>query len=113
MVLVVNIVGKEIRLPIIIIVGGSNRLLGICQFCLYDVNIQSGNTGLSGSAADWTFAYQFLGGVRAFVTTKLFVFGEYKYYVAKYSWDSEGAGNTKIHLDFQTHLVSGGLGWSF
>ena len=44
---------------------------------------------------------------------KLFVFGEYKYYVVKYSWDSEGAGNTKIHLDFQTHLVSGGLGWSF
>jgi len=80
---------------------------------LYDVNIQSGNTGLSGSAADWTFAYQFLGGVRAFVTTKLFVFGEYKYYVAKYSWDSEGAVNAKIHLDFQTHLVAGGLGWSF
>lgn len=80
---------------------------------LYDVNIQNGNTGLSGSGGDWTFAYQFLGGVRAFVTSKLFVFGEYKYYVAKYSWDSEGAGNTKIHLDFQTHLVSGGLGWSF
>jgi opacity protein-like surface antigen len=80
---------------------------------LYNVNIQSGNSSLSGNSGDWTFAYQFLGGVRAFVTSKLFFFGEYKYYVAKYSWDSEGGGNTKIKLDFQTHLVSGGLGWSF
>lgn len=80
---------------------------------LYNVNVQSGNSALSGSARDWTFAYQFLGGVRAFITPKLFVFGEYKYYVAKYSWDSEGAGNTKVKLDFQAQLVSGGLGWSF
>jgi opacity protein-like surface antigen len=80
---------------------------------IYNVNIQSGNSGLSGSSGDWTFAYQFLGGVRAFVTKKLFLFGEYKYYVAKYSWDSEGTGNAKLKLDFQTHLVSGGIGWAF
>ena len=80
---------------------------------LYNVNIQSGNTGLSGNSGDWTFAYQFLGGVRTFITKKFFLFGEYKYYVAKYGWDSEGAGNTKVKLDFQAHLVSGGLGWSF
>ncbi len=80
---------------------------------LHNVNIQSGNIGLTGSSGDWAFAYQFLGGVRAFVTKKLFLFGEYKYYVTKYSWDTEGAGNPKVKLDFQTHLVSGGLGWSF
>jgi opacity protein-like surface antigen len=80
---------------------------------LYNVNIQNGNSNLSGTSADWTFAYQFLGGVRTFVTKQLFLFGEYKYYVAKYSWDSEGTGNTKVKLDLQTHLVSGGLGWSF
>lgn len=80
---------------------------------LYNVNVQSGNTSLSGNAGDWTFAYQFLGGIRTFLTPRFFLFGEYKYYVAKYSWDSEGAGNPKIKLDFQTHLVSGGLGWSF
>ena len=80
---------------------------------LYNVNIQSGNSALSGSSGDWTFAYQFLGGVRTFITKKLFLFGEYKYYVAKYSWDSEGPANTKVKLDFQTHLVSGGVGWSF
>ena len=80
---------------------------------LYNANIQSGNVGLSGTSGDLAFAYQFLGGVRAFVTKNLFLFGEYKYFVTKYSWDSEGAGNQKVKLDFQTHLVSGGIGWSF
>jgi opacity protein-like surface antigen len=80
---------------------------------LYNANIQSGNVGLSGTSGDLAFAYQFLGGVRAFVTKKLFLFGEYKYFVTKYSWDSEGAGNQRIKLDFQTHIVSGGIGWSF
>jgi opacity protein-like surface antigen len=80
---------------------------------LYNANIQSGNVGLSGTSGDLAFAYQFLGGVRAFVTKKLFLFGEYKYFVTNYSWDSEGAGNQRIKLDFQTHIVSGGIGWSF
>ena len=80
---------------------------------LYNANIQSGNVGLSGTSWDLAFAYQFLGGVRAFVTKKLFLFGEYKYFVTNYSWDSEGAGNQRIKLDFQTHIVSGGIGWSF
>ena len=80
---------------------------------LYNANIQSGNVGLSGTSGDLAFAYQFLGGVRAFVTKQLFLFGEYKYFVTKYSWDSEGAGNQRIKLDFQTQIVSGGIGWSF
>ncbi len=80
---------------------------------LYNANIQSGNVGLSGTSGDLAFAYQFLGGVRAFVTKKLFLFGEYKYFVTNYSWDSESAGNQRIKLDFQTHIVSGGIGWSF
>lgn len=80
---------------------------------LYNANIQSGNAGLSGTSGDLAFAYQFLGGVRTFITKKLFLFGEYKYFVTKYSWDSEGAGDQRIKLDFQTHIVSGGIGWSF
>jgi opacity protein-like surface antigen len=79
----------------------------------YNANIQSGNVGLSGTSGDLAFAYQFLGGVRAFVTKKLFLFGEYKYFVTNYSWDSEGAGNQRVKLDFQTQIVSGGIGWSF
>jgi hypothetical protein len=51
--------------------------------------------------------------VRTFVTKKLFLFGEYKYFVTKYSWDSEGGANQQIKLDFLTHIVSVGIGWSF
>jgi opacity protein-like surface antigen len=80
---------------------------------LYNANIQSGNVGLSGTSGDLAFAYQFLGGVRAFVTKKLFLFGEYKYFVTNYSWGSEGASAQRVKLDFQTHIVSGGIGWSF
>lgn len=80
---------------------------------LYNTSIQSGNVALSGSSGDLGFAYQFLGGVKTFVTKRLFLFGEYKYFGTKYSWDSEGAGNSKVKLDFQTHIISGGLGWSF
>ena len=80
---------------------------------LYNVNIQSGNVGLSGTSGDLAFAYQFLGGVRAFVTKQLFLFGEYKYFVTQYSWDSGGAGNQRVKLDFQSQIVSGGVGWSF
>ena len=80
---------------------------------LYNVNIQSGNVGLSGTSGDLAFAYQFIGGVRAFVTKQLFLFGEYKYFVTQYSWESEGGGHSKVKLDFQTHIVSGGIGISF
>jgi hypothetical protein len=51
--------------------------------------------------------------VRAFVTKKLFLFGEYKYFVTNYSWGSEGASTQRVKLDFQTQIVSGGIGWSF
>jgi len=80
---------------------------------LYNANIQSGNVGLTEHAGSLAFAYQFLGGVRTFITNRFFLFGEYKYFVTKYMWDSEGAGNRKLKLDFETHLVSGGIGWSF
>jgi hypothetical protein len=80
---------------------------------LYNANIQSGNVGLSGTSGDLAFAYQFLGGVRAFVTKTLFLFGEYKYFVTNYSWGSEGASTQRVKLDFQTHIVPGSIGWSF
>jgi opacity protein-like surface antigen len=80
---------------------------------LYNANIQSGNVGLSGTSGDLAFAYQFLGGVRAFVTKQLFLFGEYKYFTTNYSWGSDSASTERVTLDFQTQIVSGGIGWSF
>ena len=80
---------------------------------LYETSIQGGGTALSGSSGSLAFAYQFLGGLKTFVTKRLFLFGEYKYFVTKYSWDADGAGDSKVKLDLQTHLISGGVGWSF
>lgn len=97
----------EIVQPYVGVGGGTST--GI----LHSVNITSGNVGLTGSSADFSFAYQFLGGVRAFVTKNLFLFGEYKYFVSRYDWESDGAGNPRIKLNFHTQIVSGGLGWSF
>ena len=47
------------------------------------------------------------------MTKRLFLFGEYKYFGAKYSWDSDGAGDSKVKLDLQAHLISGGVARSF
>ena len=52
---------------------------------LYNANIQSGNAGITESAGNLAFAYQFLGGVRTFLTHRLFLFGEYRYFVTKYT----------------------------
>ena len=97
----------EMVQPYIGVGGGTS--MGV----LYDASIQHGNLALTGTSGDMAFAYQFLGGIKTFVTKRLFVFGEYKYFGTKYSFDSEGAGNSKVKLDFQTHIVSGGIGWSF
>ncbi|SPP64794.1 conserved exported hypothetical protein [Nitrospira lenta] len=97
----------EMVQPYIGVGGGTS--IGV----LYDALIQHGNLALTGTSGDMAFAYQFLGGIKAFVTKRLFVFGEYKYFGTKYSFDSEGASHSKVKLDFQTHIVSGGIGWSF
>lgn len=86
---------------------------GTSMGVLYNTSIQSGSSALTGSSGEVAFAYQFLGGVKTFVTKRLFLFGEYKYFGTKYSWDSEGSGDSNVKLDFRTHIFSGGLGWSF
>lgn len=64
---------------------------------LRDVNIQVGSTQLIGKATSETIAYRFLGGIRAYVTKKVFLFGEYKYFAANYTWRSEGGEAPAIH----------------
>lgn len=88
---------------------------GVSASQVRDVNIQSSGSQLTGKANDGAVAFQFLGGVRAFVTRNVFLFGEYKHFGANYSWESEGvsAGSPSVKLDFRTHIVSGGIGISF
>lgn len=48
--------------------------------------------------------HQFLGGAQVLVSTKIFLFGEYRYFSANYHWEG-------LALDFRTHygLVGAGL----
>ena len=68
------------------------------------------------NAADGAFAYQLLGGIRANVTDRMFLFTEYKYLVANYQWESEFANGSRgpsFTLNYRTHIIAGGLGVTF
>lgn len=82
-----------------------------------DLNLQHSSVGvIRENAADGAFAYQFLGGVRANVTDRVFLFTEYKYFVANYQWESEfsdGSHGPSFTLNYRTHIISGGVGFRF
>ncbi|MGC3972828.1 MAG: outer membrane beta-barrel protein [Nitrospira sp.] len=82
-----------------------------------DLNLQHSTIGVvHENAADGAFAYQFLGGIRANVTDRLFLFTEYKYFVANYQWESEftnGSRGPSFTLNYRTHIIAGGFGVSF
>lgn len=89
--------------------------VGLSHGVLSDANIQVRSNQLTGSAVSMNFGYQFLGGVRAYVTRKVFLFGEYKYFAVNYNWQSgeRDSGNPSVNLKFQTQIVSGGVGITF
>ncbi len=82
-----------------------------------DLNLQHSTIGfIRENAADGAFAYQFLGGIRANVSERVFVFTEYKYFVANYQWESEfadGSRGPSFTLNYRAHIISGGVGFSF
>ena len=82
-----------------------------------DLNLQHSTIGtVHENAADGAFAYQFLGGVRANITDRLFLFTEYKYFVANYQWESEftnGSRGPSFTLNYRTHIIAGGFGVTF
>ncbi len=82
-----------------------------------DLNLQHSTIGVvHENAADGAFAYQFIGGVRANVSDRVFLFTEYKYFVANYQWESEspnGSHGPSFTLNYRTHIIAGGLGFSF
>ncbi len=75
--------------------------------------IQAGGVGVSGKSGQSSLAFQLLGGLRAYVSDKVFLFGEYKYFGTKYKWESEGAGNPELSLSIRAHIVAAGFGFSF
>jgi len=89
--------------------------VGVSASDLRDANIQVAGLQLTGRASDGAGAFQFFGGVRAYVTKVIFLFGEYKYFAANYTWESRGMTTVSpsVNFDFRTQIVSGGIGISF
>lgn len=52
------------------------------------------------------FAHQFLGGVQFKLTTRTFLFGEYKHFSANYHW-------ARLSLEFRSQYVLAGMGILF
>jgi opacity protein-like surface antigen len=81
------------------------------------LNLQNSSIGaVNENAGDGAFAYQLIGGLRGNVSEHLFLFSEYKYFVANYQWESEfpsGAHGPSFTLNYRAHIVSGGLGFRF
>ncbi len=52
------------------------------------------------------FGHQYLAGLRAMVSPKVFVFGEYRYFLANYHWEG-------LAMDFRAHYALFGVGLHF
>ncbi len=52
------------------------------------------------------FGHQYLAGVRAMVSPKVFIFGEYRYFSANYHWEG-------LAVDFRAHYGLFGVGLHF
>jgi opacity protein-like surface antigen len=76
---------------------------------LLDAQLTKGAVTQTGTARDTSAAYQYLAGLRAQVSERVFLFGEYKYFASRYHW----GGSLEPSLDFRTHIVAVGVGLSF
>jgi opacity protein-like surface antigen len=52
------------------------------------------------------FAYQFIGGLHWDVTTRTFLFAEYKHFETAFQWKG-------VALDYRANCAVGGIGWNF
>lgn len=83
--------------------------IGWSSSYLFDAQLTKGPVTQTGTARDTSAAYQYLAGLRAQVTARVFLFGEYKYFASRYQW----SGTLEPSLDFRTHVVAIGVGLSF
>ena len=100
--LVLRYPGEQFQ-PYVGIGGGWSSAL------LVGTDVTRGGMTQSGVAHDTGFARQYIAGLRSNLTERLFVFGEYKYFMARYSW----SGSLQPSLDFRAHIVAVGVGLSF
>ena len=63
----------------------------------------------AGTLTDTSLALQYLAGLRALVTERVFLFGEYKYFASRYHW----SGSLEPSLNLRTHIIAVGVGLAF
>lgn len=76
---------------------------------LVGTDLTKGTATQTGVSHDTGFARQYIAGLRTNITGRLFLFGEYKYFMTRYS----GSGSLQPSLDFRAHIVAVGVGLSF
>ncbi|HKY72152.1 MAG TPA: outer membrane beta-barrel protein [Nitrospira sp.] len=76
---------------------------------LLDAQITKGTMTQTGTLRDTSPALQYVAGLRAYMSERLFVFGEYKYFASRYQW----SGGLEPSLDFRTQIVALGVGLTF
>lgn len=75
----------------------------------HDVQLTKGTMMQTGTLRDTSPAFQYVAGLRTYLTDSLFVFGEYKYFTSRYRW----GGSLDPSLDFRTQIVAVGAGLTF
>jgi opacity protein-like surface antigen len=76
---------------------------------LVDAQFTKGPVSQAGTLTDTSLALQYLAGLRALVTERVFLFGEYKYFASRYHW----SGSLEPSLDLRTHIIAVGVGLAF
>ena len=83
--------------------------IGWSSSYLFDAQLTKGAVTQTGTLRDTSGAFQYFAGLRAHVTERVFVFGEYKYFASRYQW----GGSLEPSLDLRTQIVAIGVGLSF
>jgi opacity protein-like surface antigen len=74
-----------------------------------DVRITKGTMSQTGTLRDTSAAFQYVAGIRTYMTDSVFLFGEYKYFTSRYHW----GGSLEPSLDLRTQIVAVGAGLTF
>lgn len=83
--------------------------IGVSSALLVGAELIHGTSRQTGTARDTSFAHQYFAGLRANLTARLFVFGEYKWFSVRYAWN----GELSPAIDYRVHVVALGVGSSF
>ena len=92
---------------------GAGIGFSVSRFGSARLSTNNGATTVTGDAADAAFAYQVFVGTRAYVSERVYLFGEYKFFGATYTYHSDAATHPITKLEFQTHLFAAGVGMAF